>query len=176
MLFRSNRVQGVKVGRKDPFAPTEKLVVNINKAEPATQSPQTATAAQSLSQNTLPQVPTALEPTSIALAPLQVAPLPVTALPGEATANPPAAPVSAPSAPSSPTALADQMQVTGVMELNHQWRAIVRESQSSSSKTVQAGDVLANGQVKVRRIEQTQNGLLRIVLEQNGIEVIHTVS
>ena len=41
---------------------------------------------------------------------------------------------------------------------------------------MRAGDALAGGQVKVRRIERSRNGVLQIVLEQNGIEVIRPMS
>jgi len=170
----ADRLSQVKVGRPDPFAPTETIVVNVD-PQPAEQPATLATSASP------PLAP-------LQLAPVQTVPVAVNVggmTPSQAVPLPP--PVSVPtselptlsvaaSAPVSPTHLADQMQLKGIVEVNQQWQAIVWEPQNSISKTVRAGDVIGNGQVKVRRIEQTSNGLLRLVLEQNGIEVIHTVS
>jgi hypothetical protein len=66
--------------------------------------------------------------------------------------------------------------VRGIIQLGDQWQAIVKEPQERSSRVVQAGDVLGGGQVRVRRIEVSSNGIPTLVLEQNGIEIIRTVS
>ncbi len=178
----ADRLRQVKVGRADPFAPTETIVVSMDPKLAA----QPATAATSATSATAP--PSTLAP--LQLTPIETVPI----APGNSSLPVPSAPVPAQALPTlsiaplsptvglastaalSPTHLADQMQLKGIVELNQQWQAIVWEPQSSVSKTVRAGDVIGNGQVKVRRIEQTSNGLLRLVLEQNGIEVIHTVS
>lgn len=78
--------------------------------------------------------------------------------------------------PSSPTLLAETIQIQGVMQVGDRWKAIVKDPNEHSSRTVNAGDLLAGGQVRVLQIEMTASGTPRVVLEQNGIEVIRTVS
>ncbi|MGA0197844.1 MAG: hypothetical protein ACO3NK_01745 [Prochlorotrichaceae cyanobacterium] len=168
----NDRLRQVEVGRADPFAPTETIVVNVQTVEAPAAKPATQVASPSQIAS-LPAIPVMGVTNPLELQPLNFSPVPVSVPPAPSTT------LAAPEAPIralSPTHLADQMQVKGVVEVNQKWQAIVWEPQTSLSKTVQAGDVLGNGQVTVRRIEQTSNGLLRIVLEQNGIEVIHTVS
>lgn len=169
----SDRLRQVEVGRADPFAPTETIVVNVGTVESAAAPSKTEAPGSTPSQiAALPAIPVVGVTDPVNLQPLSLSPIPVSVPPAPLNA-----PLAAPATPAlSPTHLADQMQVKGIVEVNQKWQAIVWEPQTSLSKTVQAGDVLGNGQVTVRRIEQTSNGLLRIVLEQNGIEVIHTVS
>ena len=169
----ADRLSQAKVGRPDPFAPTETIVVNMD-PQPAAQSAPVSLAPLQLAP--VQTVPVANVPVTTVANTLPVPPAPMTA-PATAQELPTVsiAPL-APAAALSPTHLADQMQLKGIVEVNQQWQAIVWEPQNSVSKTVRAGDVIGNGQVEVRRIEQTSNGLLRLVLEQNGIEVIHTVS
>lgn len=196
----ADRLSQVKVGRPDPFAPTETIVVNVDSGSVNSGTVSAGTVNPQPVGQVTGEASAELAPLS--LAPLQLTPVPVaisaslgnnTQLPtvsvpaSQSVSNSAAAlpvqnlpPLSVTptvgSTALSPTHLADQMQLKGIVELNQQWQAIVWEPQSSVSKTVRAGDVLGNGQVKVRRIEQTSSGLLRLVLEQNGIEVIHTVS
>jgi hypothetical protein len=76
----------------------------------------------------------------------------------------------------SPSSLAEAVEVRGVEQLGEQWQAIVKEPQERSSRVVRVGDVLAGGQVRVRKIELNANGTPSVVLEQNGIQVIRTIS
>jgi hypothetical protein len=76
----------------------------------------------------------------------------------------------------SPSSLAEAVEVRGVVQLGEQWQAIVKEPQERSSRVVRVGDVLAGGQVRVRKIELNANGTPSVVLEQNGIQVIRTIS
>ena len=181
-----DRLRQVKVGRSDPFAPTESLVVQVSSDNGLENNlvPSNAQSKDSLGTSagfTLPPLssellflPQAHSPSvsTASLPPVTVdstglSPLPANSLPFSPSEL---------SAPLSPTHLADQMEIKGVVELENQWQAIVREPKSTQSKTVRAGDALAGGQVKVRRIERSSNGVLQIVLEQNGIEVIRPIS
>ena len=181
-----DRLRQVKVGRSDPFAPTESLVVQVSSDNGLENNlvPSNAQSKDSLGTSagfTLPPLssellflPQAHSPSvsTASLPPVTVdstglSPLPANSLPFSPSEL---------SAPLSPTHLADQMEIKGVVELENQWQAIVREPKSTQSKTVRAGDALAGGQVKVRRIERSSNGVLQIVLEQNGIEVIRPMS
>ena len=163
-----DRLRQVKVGRSDPFAPTETLLVNVgSEGNAPSQAPSKDPGLQ------FPPPPTELLflPQAPSVSVSDVSALPVVAESAGIAPLP-----SANSAPLSPTHLADQMEIKGVLEFENQWQAIVREPESTQSKTVRAGDALAGGQVKVRRIERSRNGVLQIVLEQNGIEVIRPMS
>lgn len=88
----------------------------------------------------------------------------------------PAMPSAVPAAvPVSPTAIAEKIQISGVVRLGNQVAIIVKEDDRAASRTVSAGDRLANGQVELRRIETPENQAPRVVLVQNGVEVIRSV-
>ncbi len=176
-----DRLRQVKVGRSDPFAPTESLVVQVS-SDNGLENNLVPSNAQSKDPQGLS--PLGL-PTGVSeLLFLPQTPSPTASLPIVTVDSAGLAPLSPKDlspkdlspTPLSPTHLADQMEIKGVVELENQWQAIVREPKSTQSKTVRAGDALAGGQVKVRRIERSSNGVLQIVLEQNGIEVIRPIS
>ena len=64
--------------------------------------------------------------------------------------------------------------VTGVMEINGIYYAIVKAPGDAYSRYVKAGDSLANGKVSIKRIQVTANGPV-VILEQRGIEVARRV-
>jgi len=171
-----DRLRQVKVGRSDPFAPTESLVVQVSSDNGLENNlvPSNAQAKdpQGLSPLGLPTGVSEL--LFLPQTPSPTASLPI--VPVNSAGLAPLSPKDLSPTPLSPTHLADQMEIKGVVELENQWQAIVREPKSTQSKTVRAGDALAGGQVKVRRIERSSNGVLQIVLEQNGIEVIRPIS
>jgi hypothetical protein len=70
--------------------------------------------------------------------------------------------------------LAKAVQVTGVVQVGDTLYAIVKAQGEPSSRYVQAGQSLSNGQVRVRRIE-TDGAEPKVVLEQFGIEVVRAV-
>jgi hypothetical protein len=83
----------------------------------------------------------------------------------------PAKPVAPP--PPQPE-LAKAVQVTGVVQVGDMLYAIVNAPNEPTSRYVQAGQSLSNGQVRVRRIET--GGLEpKVVLEQFGIEIVRAV-
>jgi hypothetical protein len=86
--------------------------------------------------------------------------------------------VQNPPLPPAPPAtdLAKAVQVTGVMELGERVSAIVKEPDEKISRTVSTGDYLSKGQVLVKRIEFNSNREPVVILEQNGVEVIKSVS
>ncbi len=75
--------------------------------------------------------------------------------------------------PASPTAIADRIAITGVVQIQGKWQVIVQESTAGPSRYVSTGDALAGGQVIVKRIIPGSEPL--IVLQQNGKEVTRTV-
>jgi hypothetical protein len=108
---------------------------------------------------------------------------PVATAPSPGTPAPPATPPAAPGAtppplaplPELPTApLAQEVMVTGVVNIGGQNFAIVESPDEGTSRYVQAGQRIANGQVLVKRIE-TRGADPVVVFEQNGIEVSRAV-
>jgi hypothetical protein len=69
------------------------------------------------------------------------------------------------------TNLAKAVKVTGVMVIGGVPQAIVQAPNEASSRYVQAGQRLSNGQVLVKRIEMNSGSDPVVVLEENGVEV-----
>jgi hypothetical protein len=65
--------------------------------------------------------------------------------------------------------LAEETKVTGVVELNGVKNILV-QAPGEASRYVQVGDYIANGQVKVKRVDFRRNSPV-VVLEQYGVEV-----
>jgi hypothetical protein len=81
----------------------------------------------------------------------------------------------APTTPPPPQPdLARAVKVTGVVQVGNQLYAIVDAPNEPSSRYVQVGQRLSNGQILVRRIDMT-GAEPRVVLEQYGIEVVRAV-
>jgi hypothetical protein len=88
------------------------------------------------------------------------------------------APVAPPVVPPPPptTDLADAVQVTGVVQLGSIIQAIVKAPNEPSSRNVQPGERLSNGQVLVKEIMLGAGGNPVVVLEQNGVEIMKPLS
>jgi hypothetical protein len=95
------------------------------------------------------------------------------------TTRPSAQPNPAATIPSLPPlpepTLARAVEVTGVVVVAGVPQAIVKAPNEATSRYVQAGQRLSNGQVLVKRIEVSTGGEPIVVLEQNGVEVSRTV-
>ncbi len=75
-----------------------------------------------------------------------------------------------PEPPVEPT-LAQNVVVSGLYEANGRTRLIVQAPEESSSRYVEVGEYLSDGQVLVKRIVKSQLSLPVVILEQSGIEV-----
>jgi hypothetical protein len=73
----------------------------------------------------------------------------------------------------SPTALAETIEISGVLQVGGKTNVIVKVPDESTSRYVTVGDSMANGQVRVKRVEMGIDPV--IVLEQNGKEVTRSV-
>lgn len=162
------RLPQVRAGRGDPFtAVTSPVIVAANPAA----------APQSIPSLTMPSQagPSLPPPTMVQTVPLGVSPQSIPAsvgLPEQVVPLSVSAPVV--NAP-APVALASAIEVTGVVQIGTQVSAIVQVPNEGSSRYVRSGDYLANGRVLVRRIEVTPNEEPRVVLVQDGVEIIRTV-
>lgn len=94
---------------------------------------------------------------------------PLPAIPGAPLGQPLNSPKFA--APISATALADEVEVTGVIQAGGRVMAIVKAPEESTARYVSSGDTLSSGRVIVREIRVGQAGQPTVVLEQNGQRV-----
>jgi hypothetical protein len=67
--------------------------------------------------------------------------------------------------------LARSVEVTGVIQVDNLTQAILKVPTEPATRYVQAGQLLSNGQVLVKRIEMNEGSSPVVVLEQYGIEV-----
>lgn len=169
------RAAQVASRRSDPFAPLSTAPVILPTVPSAPRSP----------QQPIPTVPVAALPT-VPPAPLSMVPVPLQPAASAPVAQPTAppsaappstvatAPVPAPIAPPVPAIRA--IEVSGVVQVGGQTSIIVQEPNGTSSRSARVGDRLANGQVLVKRIDVSSGYDPVVVLEQNGVEVTHSVS
>ncbi len=71
--------------------------------------------------------------------------------------------------------LAKAVQVTGVIVVGGVPQAILQAPNEATSRYVQAGQRISNGQVLVKRIEMNNGSDPIVILEQNGVEVARAV-
>ena len=84
---------------------------------------------------------------------------------------PPASPPSLPVV--SPTDLADQVEITGVVQVGDRVMAIAKAPEETSARYVNPADRLSGGRVIVREIRL--GGSPVVVLEQNGQKVVKSI-
>ena len=170
------RVAQVVTGRPDPFSPLPSSPTLI---------PATSISPQPLSSPSLQPIPLASLP-NLPPPPLSTVPIPIQsspAMPGQLPTVPGQLPVGSPIAqppvaqpPAATLPAVQTVEVSGVVELGGVARAIVSVPNEGTGRSVSVGDRIANGQVLVKRIEVRQGGDPVVVLEQNGIEVVRSVS
>lgn len=155
-----NRLPQVRAGRSDPFGSLnpEPTVVAAAPATVPAAGPAPAVA---------PPAPVILNPAPAV--PQNPAPV-ISTVPVARAQAPAAAPTVA-----APAPLAQTIEISGVMQVGNRVHVIVRVPQESTSRTVGAGEYLANGTVLVKRIEMQANREPRVILEQNGVETVRTV-
>lgn len=148
------RLPQIDAGRTDPFAALPVTPTVIPKPIPA-EPPVIPVAANS--------------PTVIPLPPVTIA----APLPTVQPADPNAVPVPPAPRPVSPTHLAEAIEISGIMQVGGRTNIIVNVPSEGTSRSVQVGDSLANGQVRVKRVEMGLEPI--VVLEQNGREITRSV-
>lgn len=141
------RVRSIIRGRNDPFS-----VVTLNpriKIEPKEKPASPPTVPTINTEPSQPEQPTNQD-------------------------NNPNADLPQPEPPVEPT-LAQNVVVSGLYEANGRTRLIVQAPEESTSRYVEVGEYLSNGQVLVKRIVKNQLSLPSVILEQSGIEVSKTI-
>jgi hypothetical protein len=85
-------------------------------------------------------------------------------------------PIDLPIAPPiSPTHLADQVEITGVVQVGNRIMAIAKAPEETSARYVNTGDLLSSGRVIVREIRVGTSGQPTVILEQNGQKVVKSI-
>lgn len=163
------RASSVATGRQDPFAALPAsavpMVVSSRGAAPSRASSKIAVAplpkAPATSPKPLPPVPKASSPTAALpnLGSIPLPPFPTSSSPSQTIAPP------------SRTALADAIEVSGVVQVGGRWNVIVKEPTASSSRYVAVGDYVENGRVLVKTILTPGGTDPVVVLQQDGVEV-----
>ena len=74
----------------------------------------------------------------------------------------------------SPTELAENVLITGLVELGDRIKLIIQAPGEATSRYVDIGQTIANGKVLIKRIE-TSFPTPTVILEQDGIEIAKTV-
>lgn len=78
-------------------------------------------------------------------------------------------------APAAPVSLAQAVKVTGVVQVKGKLSAIVQVPQEQSPRSVQVGEYLANGTIRVKQIRMNPNQEPVVILEENGQTVTRAV-
>jgi hypothetical protein len=149
----SQRKQAIAQGRNDPFAfvPVQPTLKPLP-AVPTTSSPQPPTNNSPANNS-----PTVSSPPS--------------------SPSAPNSPVTVPSQPPLPPQpeIAQAVTITGIVDIGGLTQIIVKAPGERSSRYVQVGEFLSNGQVLVKRIENYQSPSPVVVLEELGQEVYKEV-
>ena len=74
-----------------------------------------------------------------------------------------------------PTLLAQKVVITGVYEANGRTKLIVQAPEENTSRYVEVGQYLSNGQILVKSIDMSHFPTPLVILEQSGIEVAKAV-
>jgi len=163
------RIPSINPGRRDPFASVSMAPITLPAASRATVA-QSRFPTQAGSQGSLPKFkPTALPNFSANAGSTPLPPVAVSAAPRPNTL--PAAPISA--VPPVRSSLAEEIEVSGVMQVGGKWTIIVKEPGAPTSRYVSTGDYLANGRVFVKRIVPGADPV--VILQQNGVEVTKSI-
>ncbi|HIK17143.1 MAG TPA: hypothetical protein IGS53_17895 [Leptolyngbyaceae cyanobacterium M33_DOE_097] len=185
------RVPAIPKGRSNPFAPINSGVLK----NPTSVAAVTTANVPPKSNQTNLWASNGRQPIVAPLPPVSLLPpLPAvknsparpgqTSFPNSNTANLPTLPVPGtgglppldiPVAPPSRTALADSIEITGVVQVRGKWHVIVKEPRAESSRYVAVGDRIAGGKVLIKRIINERGADPSVVLQQDGIDITKPV-
>lgn len=162
------RVAQLETGRYDPFSG-----VIARRTTPPAQQPVPAPASA------IPTAPTRPSPVLPQPAATQPASIPVVAAnpvnPPQALGTLPSVLVPSQPTPTETTPIASRIEISGVVQVDNKTVVIVSVPNEATSRYVSEGELLANGQVRVKRIEAAPNQEPLVILEQDGQEFSRTV-
>lgn len=73
------------------------------------------------------------------------------------------------------TVLAEDVIITGLVDIGGITNIIVRAPEETSSRYVQVGQYLSNGRILVKRVESNNSSTPLVILEEDGVEVAKEV-
>ncbi|HIK32730.1 MAG TPA: hypothetical protein IGS17_04425 [Oscillatoriales cyanobacterium M59_W2019_021] len=118
-----------------------------------------------------------LPPLPVEIGPALPSDEPVAAIPpldGESVGTLPPLPVDiGPALPPpsvEPPAIAEGIIISGVVQVGNEIQVIVQLPGSSSGRYVKVGDLIADGRVRVKRVEGIQSSSPIVILEEEGVE------
>lgn len=152
-----DRLPQVSAGRRDPFAVV--AATPVLRAAPPSAQPVEGPPPPPVAMAPQPSALSVPQPPQLAPAPLAMQPLP--------------APVPVPAV--SPTSVAEGIVISGVVQVGDRLSVIVEMPGEGTSRYASVGDRLANGRVLVKRIEMQPRQEPRVILEQNGVEIVRAV-
>ena len=82
---------------------------------------------------------------------------------------------STPSLEPAESTLAQEVKITGLIELDGRPKLIVEAPGETSSRYVEVGQYLSNGQILVKRIDMNHFPTPLVILEQSGVEVAKAI-
>lgn len=161
------RLDTVVAGRPDPFAPVAQPTGGASARRPAEPL---ATASTPPAPPQLPVIPVtvtqALPPLPTAVPPLpELGPVAALPTPGGFSGTPQGG---------LPQSLVDRIEISGVVHIGSRVSVIVKEPGATTSRYVSTGDAIANGQVRIKRIDLSDTEPT-VVLEYNGQEFYRSV-
>ncbi len=165
-----SRLPAISTGRADPFS-------SITQLPPVASNPTTPVAVGAVSEQSgggLPLTPVAATqtlPPLPSLPPVSLEPAPI-AQPAAISASSPANAFPPANAFLNPI---DAIQVSGALHIGDRISIIVRESHQAPSRYVGVGAYLANGRIRVKRIDMISGEEPIVVLEQDGQEYFKRV-
>lgn len=165
------RLTTIASGRLDPFAPVTVLTPLSQAADSTEPQRQLTSFDAPPTLHSLPVIPVTSTQALPPLPNISSAPLPGLGISAPGAAAPTVEIAPLPLLPQSPV---DGIEISGVAQVGDNVRAIIREAGASTSRHVQAGDLLADGQVRVKRIDLS-NSEPMVVLEYNGEEFYRSV-
>jgi hypothetical protein len=80
-----------------------------------------------------------------------------------------------PPAPVEPPAVAETITITGVVQVGNEIQVIVQLPGSSSGRYVKVGELIADGRVRIVRVEGIQGSNPIVILEEEGVEYARAV-
>lgn len=170
----AQRTKQVQKGRQDPFAV---LFVQAVETVPSTERNR---------GRLIPRIPSRPSPSRTKAQSSRTVALGTSPNPGrlpnpigQGNSLPPVVPGSVSTLPPPPALpqpdLAKTVAVTGVVQIGSDPQAIVKVPNEATSRYVRVGQLLANGQVLVKRIEISEGADPTVILEQYGVEVSRAV-
>lgn len=157
------RLPQVRAGRSNPFAAlaVNPVVVAAPSVSPAARVPAAPQVLPTIVGGAAPNVPS---PQSLPNLPNGSLPL----IPVATTGALPPAPVVS-------SSLAQQIRISGAIQVGDRLSIIIEVPDEHTSRSVSVGDYIGNGSVLVKRIEMRSSQEPRVIFEENGVDVVREV-